>query len=101
MLFFSALQFMAWQFDVGWLRRPLPLFPVIVPWIVMALLILPAHTSVPGRLVSQACQTVTMLAVVASINVFLSKLVRTPNLKADLARRPWESNLPVGAVAVG
>ena len=64
-------------------------------------LILQAQTSVPGRPVSQAGQTVTRLAVAASINDYLSKLVRTPNLKADLERRLWESNLAMGAVAVG
>jgi hypothetical protein len=42
-----------------------------------------------------------MLAVAASINDYLSKLVRTPNLKADLERRLWESNLAMGAVGVG
>jgi hypothetical protein len=42
-----------------------------------------------------------MLAVAASINDYLSKQVWTPNLKADLERRPWEINLPVGAIAAG
>ena len=158
-LFCSALQFVAWQFEVGWLWRPWPLLLAVVLWrlvtfflmslIVIFLtfavragsarfevsakflgatglgfsgfllehllklpgnnldtvlfrpLILQAQTSVPGRPVSQAGQTVAMLAVAASINDYLSKRVRTPNLKADLERRPWESNLPVGAIAAG
>jgi hypothetical protein len=158
-LFCSALQFVAWQLDVGWIRRPWPLLPAIVLWSVVAFflmsqtvifltfavragsarfevsakflgaiglgfsgfllehllklpgnnldtvlfrpLILQAQTSVPGRPVSQAGQTVTMLAVAASINDYLSKQVWTPNLKADLERRPWEINLPVGAIAAG
>ena len=29
---FSVSQFLAWQFDLQWLRRPLPNFPSIVPW---------------------------------------------------------------------
>ena len=28
----SSVQFSAWQFNLGWLRRPLATFPSIVPW---------------------------------------------------------------------
>src|SRR5580693_3391823 len=28
----SGVQFLAWQFNLGWLRRPLATFPSIVPW---------------------------------------------------------------------
>jgi signal transduction histidine kinase/CheY-like chemotaxis protein len=32
LLFCGATQYSAWQFDLTWLRRPLPNFPSIVPW---------------------------------------------------------------------
>jgi hypothetical protein len=28
----TAVQYLAWQFDLEWLRRPLPVFPAIFPW---------------------------------------------------------------------
>jgi signal transduction histidine kinase/DNA-binding response OmpR family regulator len=31
----TAAQFLAWQFDLEWLRRPLPLFPAIFPWTIV------------------------------------------------------------------
>jgi hypothetical protein len=31
LFFFSALEYVAWQFDVGWLRRLLPFF-LAIPW---------------------------------------------------------------------
>jgi CheY-like chemotaxis protein len=35
------------------------------------------------------------------MNDYLSKPVRTPNLKATLERRQWENNLPAERVALG
>jgi hypothetical protein len=31
----SAAQYLAWQFDLEWLRRPVPLFPAIYPWTIV------------------------------------------------------------------
>jgi signal transduction histidine kinase/CheY-like chemotaxis protein len=39
LLIISAAQFLAWQFDLEWLRRPLPSFPSIVPWSTVGFLV--------------------------------------------------------------
>jgi signal transduction histidine kinase len=31
----TAVQYLAWQFDLEWLRRPLPVFPAIFPWTIV------------------------------------------------------------------
>jgi hypothetical protein len=38
LLFGSALQYLAWQYDLEWLRRPIPIFPAIFPWTVTGFL---------------------------------------------------------------
>jgi hypothetical protein len=35
LLLATAVQYLAWQFDLEWLRRPLPLFPAIFPWTIV------------------------------------------------------------------
>ena len=34
----SLVQYAAWQYDLDWLRRPLPLFPAIFPWTIVGFL---------------------------------------------------------------
>jgi inositol transport system substrate-binding protein len=38
LLGFSIVEFLAWQFDLEWLRRPLPVFPAIFPWTILGFL---------------------------------------------------------------
>jgi hypothetical protein len=33
-----VVEFLAWQFDLEWLRRPLPVFPAIFPWTIIGFL---------------------------------------------------------------
>ncbi|HEY0793594.1 MAG TPA: hypothetical protein VGD78_21210, partial [Chthoniobacterales bacterium] len=49
----SGLQYIAWQFDLAWLRRPIPAFPAIFPWTVIGF----SGTSVLIILLASAVRT--------------------------------------------